>query len=46
MKANIEDYKNEIHTMIDKIDNLSRIIRRYSYIKKVLQIYRGEKEEA
>lgn len=39
MKAGIEDYKKEIHTMVDKIDNLPRIIRLYSFVKKVFEIH-------
>ncbi|MBD5549518.1 MAG: hypothetical protein HDQ97_19420 [Lachnospiraceae bacterium] len=45
MKANMEDYKKEIHRMVDEIKELPRIIRIYSYIKKVFLIHNQETEE-
>lgn len=41
----IEDYKNEIHNMVDKIDNLPRIIRLFSYVNKVFQIHMDKEDE-
>lgn len=41
---NIEDYKQEIFIMVNAIDDLPRIFRLWSYIKKVFQIYEEEKE--
>lgn len=42
MKANIEECKNEIHTMIDEIDNLPRMIRLYSFIRRAYLIHKKE----
>ncbi len=45
MKANTEDYKKEIHRMVDEIKELPRIIRIYSYVNRVLLIHNEESEE-
>lgn len=41
----IDDYKKEIHSMINEINDLSRIFRLWSYIKRVFQIHKEENEE-
>lgn len=45
MKANMEDYKREIHKIVDQITSLPRIIRVYTYVRKSLLIELEEKEE-
>lgn len=45
MKANMDDYKQEIHRIVDQITSLPRIIRIYSYVKKSLLIELEGKEE-
>ena len=45
-KKGIDYYKNEIHLMVNEIDDLPRIIRLWSYVKKVFQIHKERKKEA
>lgn len=45
MKANMDDYKQEIHRIVDQITSLPRIIRIYSYVRKTSLIESEEKEE-
>ena len=44
MKA-IDDYKKEIHRIVDNITSLPRIIRVYTYVRKSFLIELEEKEE-
>ncbi|MBD5394990.1 MAG: hypothetical protein HDR71_12175 [Lachnospiraceae bacterium] len=44
MKAEVDDYKKEIHKMVDRITSLQRIIRIYSYVSRMLQLD-NQKEE-
>lgn len=46
MKANITDYKEKIYIIVDRIDNLSRLKRIYSFAKRLLEIQEKEKEDA
>mgnify|MGYP006928124772 CR=1 FL=1 len=46
MKANIDDYKKEIHIMIDKVNDLSRVIRIFGFVKKIFDIEKEEEKEA
>lgn len=45
MKANTEDYKKEIHRMVDEIESLPFIIRIYSYVNRIFLIYNQETTE-
>lgn len=42
MKATIDDYKSEICSIINKIDNMERLIHIWSYVNRVFQIHQEE----
>lgn len=44
MKADVDDYREEIHKMVDRITSLQRIIRIYSYVSRIFQLD-SQKEE-
>lgn len=45
MEANIDDYKKEIHFIVDKINDLSRIMRLFSFVQKIYKIEMEERKE-
>ena len=45
MKNGMDDYKREIHMIVDQIRSLPRIIRIYSFVRKTFLIELEEKEE-
>ncbi len=45
MKANENDYRKEIHVIVDQISSLPRLIRLYSYANRMNQIQKEKIEE-
>lgn len=43
MKANMDDYKREIHRIVDQITSLQKIIGIYSFVRRLCIIEMEEK---
>ena len=43
MKANINEYKKDIHIMIDEVDDLPFIVIIHNFVKKIVLLFRTKK---